>query len=184
MDNTPKLSNDMNAVTEGRKKTLEKEVPKASLRDQIPKKLAKKCEDLKVSEIVTSMWHLGNTNRAEWLDRQRHLLQEFEEFIDPIYPAPYDWSSTLHMPIAYTLCRTFHSRMNAAIMSMDPPFVVSARKEANADRAPLVQELMRYTVRDWANEHAGIDDVIDRWVWNWVTSPPIVTGKQIGRAHV
>lgn len=170
MQDNLKLSNDQQVLSEGRKKTLKGKIPLASLRDQIPKKLLAKLQDLKVAEMVSTMWHQGNANRAEWLESQRQLLREFEEFIQPIYPAPYAWSSTLHLPIAYTLCRTFHSRMNAALLNMDPPFTVNARKEANSDRAPLVQETMRYAVKEWANDYSGIDDAIDRWVWAWVTS--------------
>jgi hypothetical protein len=154
---------------EGRKHTLKGEIPEAPLRDQIPKKLAKQLGALNVASIVTNTWNAGNANRAKRLKTQRELLQEFEEFIEPIYDAPYSWSSTLHLPVAYTICRTFHSRMNAALMSQDPPFTVMARKEANMDRAPLVQDLMRYSTKEWANEHTGIEEVVDRWIWNWVT---------------
>lgn len=161
---------DKEVVDEGRKNTLEGEIPKVSLKDQIPQKLAKKLKEKGVAEQVRQMWLQGNADRTEWLKSQRILLNEFEEFIKPIYPAPYAWSSTLHIPVAYTLCRTFHSRMNAALLNMDPPFTVVSRKEANADRAPLIQELMRYTFKDWANNHNGLEEVLDRWIWSWVTS--------------
>ncbi len=170
MNDSMKLSNDKSVLEDGRKNTLEGDVPKVALKDQIPKKLAKKLKEMHISETVTQMWQMGNANRATWLDNQRQLLYEFEEFVSPIYDAPYNWSSTLHLPIAYTLCRTFHSRMNSALMGMDTPFTVNARKEANSDRAPLVQELMSYAIREWSNDHTGIDDAIDRWVWAWVTS--------------
>lgn len=164
------LQADKDVIEQGRKNTLEGEIPEASLKDQIPKKLAKKLKDMGVAAQISEMWHVGNANRAEYLKTQRDLLSEFEEFVKPIYPAPYAWSSTLHLPIAYTLCRTFHSRMNAALLNMDPPFTVVARKEANSDRAPLVQEVMRYATKEWANEYKGIDEILDRWIWAWVTS--------------
>jgi hypothetical protein len=164
------LQNDHEVIDEGRKKTLDGEIPQVSLRDQIPAKLFKKLNKIKIGETVSHIWQIGTTNRMEWLESQRSLLNEFEEFLEPISEAPYSWSSTLHLPIAYTLCRTFHSRMNAAILSMDPPFTVVARKEANTDRAPLVQELMRYAFKDWANCYKGLDNVIDKWIWSWVTS--------------
>lgn len=164
------LSNDAQVVNEGRKKTLKGKMPEASLREQVVKKLFKKLEEMGIAETVSNIWSQGNANRQEWLDSQRQMLFEFEEFIEPIYPAPYAWSSTLHMPISYTLCRTFHSRMNSALLNMDPPFTVEARKEANSDRAPLVQEVMRYAIKEWANHQTGIDDAIDKWVWRWVTS--------------
>lgn len=157
-------------VLEKRTKSLEKEIPATGLRDLIPKKLAKKLAEQNTAAQVSEMWRLGNANRAEWLDTQEKLLQEFEEYITPIYQGAYAWSSTLHLPVAYTICRSFHSRMLATMLNFDPPFTVTARKEANSDRAPLVQEFMRYTIKDWANEYKGIDDVLDRWLWNWVTA--------------
>lgn len=153
-----------------RKNTFVGEIPEAPLRDQIPKKLAKKLEELNVAQAVVEMWNLGNANRVEWLDNQEKLIKEFEEFIAPIYQGAYAWSSTMHLPVTYTLCRTFHSRMLAALLNFDPPFTVAARSEAQSDRAPLIQDFMRYMIKDYANEYKGIDEVLDRWVWNWVTS--------------
>lgn len=164
------INNDAVVAQEGRDVTFEGEVPKVSLKDQIPKKLLKKLNEQNVGELVSSIWTLGNANRTEWLESQRALLAEFEEFMEPIYKAPYSWSSTLHLPVSYTLCRTFHSRMLAAMLNMDPPFTVIARKEANSDRAPLVQELMRYAVKEWSNCYKGIEEPLDAWVWKWVTS--------------
>lgn len=164
------IQNDHKVIDEGRKNTMEGEIPQVSLRDQIPAKLFKKLNEQKIGETVSEIWNLGTINRQEWLESQRMLLNEFEEFLEPITEAPYSWSSVLHLPIAYTLCRTFHSRMNAAILSMDPPFTAIARKEANTDRAPLVQELMQYAFKDWSNCYKGMEDVIDKWIWQWVTS--------------
>lgn len=160
----------MKIVNEGRDSTLKGKIPEASLRDKIPKKLLKKLKELNVGEKAVSIWRVGNANRMQYLQTQRELLSEFEEFIRPIYASPYGWSSTLHLPIAYTLCRTFHSRMMAALFSMDPPFTAIARKEANSDRAPLIQELLRYATKEWANDNRGIEEQCDRWLWNWVTS--------------
>lgn len=157
-------------IIEGRKKTFSGKVPEASLRDQIPKKLLKKLANTNIADEITHIWRTGNANRAEWLNTQEKLVQEFEEFITPIYEGAYSWSSTMHLPITYTICRTFHSRMLATLLNFDPPFTVTARKEANSDRAPLVQDLMRYVIKDLANEYKGVDEVLDRWVWNWVTS--------------
>jgi hypothetical protein len=166
------FNNDQKVLEEGRKDAFKGKIPEASLRDQIPKKLLNKLKskDINVAEEVTFIWESGNANRTQWLENLRDLLFEFEEFVEPIYDAPYNWSSTLHLPIAYTLCRTFHSRMNSALLNFDPPFTVEARQEANSDRAPLVQELMGYAFKDWANKYQGVHEVLDRWIWSWVTS--------------
>lgn len=170
LDSKLALSADKEVIQEGRSKTLAADIPESSLRDQIPKKLLKKVKEINIANTISSVWHTGNADRQERLTVQKDLLKEVEEFVEPIYSAPYDWSSVLHMPISYTLCRTFHSRMNAALLSMDPPFTVQARKEANSDRAPLIQELMRYTTKSWANDNKGYEEAIDRWIWSWVTS--------------
>jgi len=161
---------DKEVVQEGRKNTFEGEVPEAPLRDRIPKKLAKKLKEKNVAGQVTEMWRLANSNRAEWLRTQEKLLNEFEEFIRPIREGAYAWSSTMHMPVTFTVCRTFHSRMLGALLGFDPPFTVAARQSANAERAPLVQEFLRYTLKDWANEYKGVEAILDSWVWNWISS--------------
>lgn len=147
----------------------QKLVVTASLRDQQLEKLAKTLEDLDVGSKVVNMWLSGNAERADWNERQQKYLQEIDEFIDPIYEPALDWSSTIHLPTILTLCKTFHSRMYAALMSLDPPFTMKGRREDSSDRAILCTELMRYTLADWINENEGIDDVVDHWLWDWVT---------------
>jgi hypothetical protein len=166
------LNNDKEVIegSKGRQNTLKGKIQEASLRDQIPKKLLSKLNDLDIGQQVAEIWNSANANRSEWLDSQMKLLQEFEQFVAPIYQPAYNWSSTVHLPVAYTLCRTFHSRMYSALFSFDPFFTVTARKEANSDRAPLVQELLRYTLKEWCNDYSGIEEVCDRWLWSWITS--------------
>lgn len=161
---------DKNVVDEGRKNSLKGKIEGASLRDQIPAKLARKLTDRGIGEHVSHLWTQGQADQVEWISRMQEMVKEVDEFVEPLYPAPYDWSSTLHMPVAYTLCRTFHSRMLSALFSFDPPFTVNPRKEANADAAPMVQDVMRYALKDWANNNRGIEEVCDRWIWAWVTT--------------
>jgi hypothetical protein len=153
-------------VQEGRKKTL-KDV-QVSLRDQIVEKLRQKLIEQDIGEKIANLWHLGNADREKYLERQRAFLMEFDEFIDPIYPTGTDWGSALHLPIALTVGKTFHARMLSALLGVDPPFNVKAQKDANAQRAPLIQDLMRYAVIQWANRYKGVANVADRWLWNWV----------------
>ncbi len=139
----------------------------ASLRDQQLEKLSKKLEEKNVGRKIVEMWNVGNSDRTEWLNRQQSYLEEVDEFIEPIYPQALEWSSTIHLPTILTIGKTYHSRMYAALLSIDPCFTVRARKGANADRAMLVEELMRYTLKDWCNEHDGIENAVDRWLWDW-----------------
>jgi len=153
----------------GRTETLsdnaEIQVP---LRDQIPELLTEKLKKLNVGKKLVNVWRQGNTARQEYLNRTRKMLQDYDEFIDPIYSSPTEWSSTLHLPVSLTHAKTFHARMFSAIFAQDPPFTMSARSSPNHDRAPLIQDLMRYTVKDWANEYQGVEEPVDRWIWDWV----------------
>jgi len=138
-----------------------------SLVEQIPAKLLKTLDDLDIGQLVCDLWDRENSNRVDWLDRQRLLEKEYEEFIEPLYAAPAAWSSTLHYPVTLTVGKTYHARMLSAITAVDPPFNVKARKEANVEKAPVIQELMQYTTKEWSNFHQGMDDVYDTWVWDW-----------------
>lgn len=162
------LNNDQDVIKDGRKKPLENvEVP---LRERIINKLVNKLEDLNAGGRAVEMWNSGNARRADYLKRQQDLLLEFDEFIDPIYEASQGWSSTLHLPIAYLQCKTYHARFMSALLGIDPPFTVKSRQAANEDRAQLVQDLMRYTLSSWINNEKGVDEVVDAWLWSWVTS--------------
>jgi hypothetical protein len=152
----------------------------ASLRDQQLQELADKLEDMKMGEKVVALWHQGEGDRGEWLKRQEEYLQEIDEMIDPIYPQALDWSSTLHLPTILTVCKTYHARMYTALLGVDPPFNVRSRTSANSDRAMLIEELVRYTLKDWCNENDGIEEQADRWLWDWTTKG---VGYLKGRWH-
>lgn len=178
IDNTIVRSDDANLVNEGRKKTLGDtaeamdgqtvavEVP---LREKVVKKLQKRLKEQNEGLRTRELWQLGNAERQEWLTKMRALLTTFDEFMTPIYDATNDWSSTLHLPVTFTACKTYHARMFAAIMAIDPPFTAKARQGHNADRAQLIQELMGYALREWANNHKGVEQEVDKWLWRWIT---------------
>lgn len=167
------IQNDKKVIQEGRKNALTDNEEQglqvtAPLRDQIQQKLVDKLKDLNMGHKTVEMWHQANAERAEWLERQEKYLVEVDEFIDPIYNSPTDWSSNLHLPTILTVVKTMHARMYSALMGIDPPFTVKPRKASYADRASLVQELMRYTMKDWANNYEGVEGAVDRWIWDWV----------------
>ena len=140
------------------------------LKDQIPVKLREVLEERDIGLQIRDRWNNGNALREEQLERQRKLLVEIDEFVEPIYRAPQEWMSDLHIPMSFIICKTFHARMFSAIMGGDPPFQVKAQKEANTERSPMIQDLMNYTIKRWANRYRGIDDTIDDWLWAWVTT--------------
>ncbi len=167
------IQNDADVV--GKRTNILEDDPKtdlkvtAPLRDQILDKLVEKLDELDMGPKVASMWYRANADRSSWLERQTQYLREIDEFIEPIYQPALDWSSTIHLPTILTICKSFHSRMFAALWGIDPPFVCRSRTAANGDRAMLIENLMRYTLRDWCNEYEGIEEELDKWLWDWVT---------------
>jgi hypothetical protein len=149
-----------------------------SLREQIPKELLKTLKELNIGQAVVEHWNQGNSQRAAWLERQKKLEKEVDEFLDPIYEAPMSWSSTLHYPVILTIGKAYHARMYSAITAVEPAFTVRARREATVEQAVGVQQLMGYTTKDWMNYYEGIDEELDQWCWNW-----IFTGSAILKAR-
>lgn len=141
----------------------------ASLRDRQLDKLATYLDGKNYGQKVVDTWLRGNADRSLWLERQSRFLEEVDEFVEPIYDSSLEWGSVLHLPTILTACKAYHARMYAALLSIDPPFTVRGRQAAYADRAMLVEQLMRYTLKDWANNHDGVEHEVDRWLWDWIT---------------
>lgn len=156
-------------VSRKRKNPLPKEV-QVSLRDQIPKKLADKLDDLNVGSKVVEMWNSHNANRMDWLQRQQELMKDWDEFYECDAEGPFQGSSNLHMPISLTVVKTVHARFLAALLGVDPYFTTKARREDSVDRAMLVQDTMGYALMDWANYRQGVAHTVDKWVWDWCST--------------
>lgn len=156
-------------VVESRKNALKGPDVEVSLRDQVIEKLVKKLEEQGEGQNTLQIWNLGNAYRQDWLTRRQNYLQEYDEFLEPLYSPAQEWSATTHLPVALIAIKTYHARMLAALIGIDPPFTCKARKGANQDRATLIQELMRYTLASWVNEYQGVDEQLDAWLWNWIS---------------
>jgi hypothetical protein len=167
-DSNRPLSNDQSVINEGRTNAL-KDVD-APLRDQIVRKLRESLVKEKVGEHITSVWNLGNSDRTAWLERQRQFLEDYDEFVSEIYDSSTEWGSSLHLPTTLTVAKAYHARMQTALIGVNPPFTVKARKGANSDRAMMIQDLMGYTLSRWVNKYQGIDAVVDAWLWSWITT--------------
>lgn len=161
------LNNDKKVLQEGRKAIL-KDVD-ASLVDQNVSPLVKKLVEDGVGEKVSSMWDKGNSNRVLWLERLGAWLTSWDEHLVSDAEGPFAGSSNLHLPMPLIVVKTLHARFLQALLGVDPPFHIRARAEAFTDRVPLISDLMRYTMYDWANKRKGIEEVLDKWVWSWVT---------------
>jgi hypothetical protein len=138
------------------------------LRERTLAKLAAKLEELDIPKKVVEEWRIGNAERQQYLDRVREYGTQVDELIDPLYEPALEWSSTIHLPVILTAAKALHARFNAAVLSQDPPFAVIPRTSGSVDRAPLIEALLRYTIKDWVNYNRGIDDVVDKWIWDWV----------------
>lgn len=162
------MERDTQVIKKGRKNAL-KQV-EAPLRELVLSKLVTKLEDLGEGQRTVEVWNGMNNRRSSWLKRQQEFQRLVDEFLDPIHTKTQSWSSNLHLPTIYTACKTMHARFMAALFDIDPPFSLRARQSAYVDRAPLVSELVRYSLKDWANHYQGIEPVADFWIWDVVTS--------------
>jgi hypothetical protein len=161
------LNQDRKVVDEGRKERL-KDVD-APLRDQIVQKLYQSLKEKNIGLTVSTMWSRGNANRSTWLERQKAYLASWDEHLIPSTEGPFDGSSQLHIPMPFIVAKTMHARFIQAIWQ-DPPLFTKARNEASLERVATVQDTMRYYLVDGANHNKGVESVVDRWVWDWVTS--------------
>lgn len=154
-------------IIENRKEDLSEQIKDNSLVEKSPKKLFKMLKEENIGEEVSQLWTQGNADRSMWLTRQQAFLEQYDEFLDPINSAPADWASDLHLPVALTVGKTFHARFFAAVMGQEPICNVKARKGANEDRSQLVQDVMQYAMKSWANDYNGIEGEMDSFIWNW-----------------
>lgn len=161
------LSDDKQAIEGGRSPLKDVDAP---LRDRIPARLRKQLLDDEVNTKVQKLWSGGNSHRSAWLDRQKTFLKDWDEFLESDAEGPFSGASRLHVPMPLTVVKTFHARMLQAILGMDPSFTVKPRTEAGTERAPMIQELMSYTLKEWINHRQGMDDVLDAWLWDWITT--------------
>jgi hypothetical protein len=141
-----------------------------SLRDQVVTKLTAKLRDMGAGQMVVKDWHLANSQRQEWLDKQETYLRDWDEFVESNSEGPFAGSSTLHLPMVFTVCKALHARFLQALLGIDPYFSIKPRTEAYVNRVQGITALMQYTLKDWLNYYCGIEEVVDRWLWDWVTT--------------
>ncbi len=155
-------------VLEGRKNPLKD--AKVPLRDQIVRKLFNTLEEDKIGHKIVEAWQVESANLAEMLEKQQAYLRDLDDFIPADNEAPFAGSSNLHIPMPYIVSKTYHARFLQAIMGVDPPFTVKARREDGTQKVQMVEDLMRYTLTNWANHYEGVEEEVDSWLWNWVTT--------------
>ncbi len=165
------IQNDAHNITfrsrrpdEGSEKKLE-DVFKSPLRDATVENLVEKCNESEVGSKVKAAWLKHNADMAVRQERMKKL-QNWDEHIDDFEMA-YDGTSNIHLPMPMIVLKAFHARMYQALFSVDPPFSVRAMQEAYQDDVDMVYGLMNWTLKEWCNNHDGVEAVVDRWIWNW-----------------
>jgi len=153
---------------QGRRKNKLGEDAVAPLRDQIPAKLLEKLQDMDMAAKLSGMWHRGNARRAEWLDRQHTFLADWDNFVEADSTGALSNVSNLHLPMVFTVVKTYHARMMAALAVSEP--YLRPRREDSIAGARAATEVLKYALKDWANGFGGIEDVLDDWLWQWVTT--------------
>lgn len=166
------MQKDVDVIQNGRRAPL-KDVA-APLRDQIVAKLFSKLSDMGIAHKVVNLWKRGNANRAAWLERQKAYLASWDEHLIADTDGPFDGSSQLHIPMPLIVVKTLHARFIQAVWQ-DPPFHAKARNEASLERVPVVQDTLRYYLMDGANNRKGVEEVVDKWVWDWIADGSGVT---------
>lgn len=154
-----------------RRKPLEG-INQVPLIDKYQIKLAKDLNDKNIGHKISEIWNLGNSNRTEWLSRQEDYLSEWDEFIDnsDVRNGPWEEASNIHLPITLIAVKALHARMYAALMAVQPPFTSKPLDEASTIAQPLVDGTMSYTLREWCNNYKGVDEVVDEWIWDWIST--------------
>ena len=161
------LQNDKKVLDEGRKSPL-KDVD-ASIVDQGVDKLVKRLVEDEMGTKIANMWERGNANRVLWLERMGAWLTSWDDHLLSDAEGPFAGSSNLHLPMPLIVIKTLHARFLQAVLGVDPPFSLRARAEAFTDRAPLISDMMRYALNSWAKHYRGIEEVMDKWLWSWIS---------------
>lgn len=166
------LQSEKDVARDGRTSKLGKEA-EAPLRDQIVKRLYASMtdEERKIPEKIAEAWYTSTTAIAEVLEKQQNFLADLDGFTsDETTQQPFGGASNIHLPAAFIVCKSYHARFLEALLGIDPPFAMKARREDGSDRVQVCEDLMRYALQQWANNFKGIEDVVDPWIWNWCTT--------------
>ncbi len=141
-----------------------------SLRDRQLTALRNKLIEMGAGQMVVKDWQTSNSQRQEWLDKQETYLKDWDEFVESSAEGPFSNSSTLHLPMVFQTVKSLHARFQQALLGIEPYFSLKPRTEAYVERVQGISALMQYTLKDWINQYAGVDEIVDRWLWDWCTT--------------
>ncbi len=153
---------DEQEILESRKRLEGIEAP---LKDQIDKKLFRKLEKDEFGRRLSDIWLKGNAERQDYLNRRQMYLADWDNFLPTETPEEESFAgfSTFHIPMTFTVGKTYHARALQAVLAIEPRPV--ARHPSSQGREQMIADVMRYTLKDYANEYRGINRVLDTWLW-------------------
>lgn len=147
-----------------------KEIKEVPVRDQIVKSLFKKSNDLGLGSKIRSAWSVESANVANALEMQRQFMSDTDDFLVNSAEGEFEGNNNLKIPMPHIVSKAYVARFFQALWSIDPPFTVKARREDGADKVDLISDTIRYTIFSWANYYQGIEEVVEKWIYNWVNS--------------
>ena len=169
------LENNRDLVRDGRQDVLGDEA-KVSVRDSIVKKLYDQLSDEtqeggSLGMKITRAWSTSTASIQGVLDKQAAYLADLDNFeCDSTVGGAFGGVSNIHIPAAFIVCKSYHARFLEALLGVDPPFSMKARRSDGASRVQVAEDLMKYALMQWANKYNGVEDVVDSWIWNWCTT--------------
>lgn len=164
------IQNDQKVIEQGREKPLKIE-DQTRLQDKSVQKLVDRLNEDHIGSVISDNWIRESSLLSEYLKRQLTQLDQLDNFNTATGESnPFGGVSALHVPMPFTVCKTYHARFVEALMGIDPPFSVKPRREDSTDAVQQVEDLMRFALTSWANRGQGIEPTVDTWIWNWCTT--------------
>lgn len=162
------LINNDKKVLENKRKVILSAEDQVPLKDRIVEKLMASLNEDGVGAKVTNMWMRAQAHRAPWLERQQEFLASWDQHLEGEISGAFDQSSNLHLPMPMIIAKTMHARFMQALLT-DPPFTLRPRTEASVDKLGTISDTLRYAIHEWMNGNKGMEKVVDKWLWAWIT---------------
>lgn len=164
------IQNEADVVLDGRRNKLGEEA-KAPLREQSVAKLVRILNEDNVGLKITRAWDTKTMEIGEQLRRQEAYLDDLDNFRTQEGGSnAFGGTSNLHIPLAFTVIKSYHARFFDALFSVDPPFSAKARREDGTDSVQLVEDLMKFSLMTWSNRGQGIEAAMDTFIWLWCST--------------
>ncbi|NIO44965.1 MAG: hypothetical protein GTN36_05440 [Candidatus Aenigmarchaeota archaeon] len=160
-----KLNDDKKVLKDRKKLAIET----VSLRDQIVEKLFNALDNDDIGNRVVNLWERAVADDTEYMDNLETYLADWDEFLTVQPQGVFETSSNLHIPMTLWVVRSVHARFMQAILS-DDNISPKARKAAYSHITEDLANLLKHSLYEWSNNHEGIEEAIDQWLWAWITN--------------